>query len=699
MKSPIRLLLLTLYIVGLTAFAPAFAQDQPHVKVRIIPERTMVKSGETIQIALEQTIDPHWHTYWANPGDSGVAPEIEWTLPAGFTTGEISFPTPRKIPFGPLTNYGYEDKVTLLQPLTVPANLPEGPLTLKAEVTILVCSDICIPETSEHTLILNDSSAADNTTLIAKARTYMPKSVPWSATYREKDGDLIIELGMMKDPFSFSIEKRTPAVLPYEWGLVDNVADAQTVQAEPKLRLIQKRGSRDLGEVENIRTLLAYTDDQGIYQGVEITAVPDKNAAVNSADVQTAAPQTTLLAALVFALLGGMILNLMPCVFPVLSLKAISLSRMSDKEQSHAAASGFAYTAGVVISFALIAATLMALKSAGAEIGWGFQLQNPVVVYALAMLLFIIGLSLSGVFSLQGSFTNMGQKLTQQNGLTGAFFTGVLATLVATPCTAPFMGAAMGYALTQPAALGMSVFIALGLGLALPYLLLTLVPPLRKCLPRPGAWMDTFKQLLAFPMYASAAWLVWVFAQQTGSMAVLAALMGLVAVAFTLWAWGHRPTGKISRLIVSILILLILTGGLILGFAEAMKPAAKTTEAADGIWQNFSTATMETLLQGDDPIFVDMTADWCITCKVNERVALNIPETLTLFMEKNVRAVKGDWTKQNPEITKFLESHGRKGVPLYVFYGSRNPATGERPAPKILPQLLTPSIVANAINN
>ncbi len=698
--KPLKHLILSALYISVLAAMPAYAQtpaEEPHAKIRLLPERGEIKPGETITIGIEQTIDPHWHTYWLNPGDSGVAPEIAWTLPENFTAGEIEWPTPHKIPFGPLTNYGYEDHAVLLQSLTIPAQLPEGALTLKAEVTVLVCKDICIPETSEHTITFNDGTNADNSALITEARTKLPRPAGWPATYAEENGDLTVTVSTADSGAWQNVQTGTLALIPHEWGLIDNAA-AITVQTEDNITTLrQKRGDRALNEINALRTLLTYTDKNGQYQGVILTASPAVTATANPAPVTE---NTSLLTALFFALLGGLVLNLMPCVFPVLSLKAISLSKMNDKEQAHAVASGLAYTAGIILTFALIAGILMVLKSAGAQIGWGFQLQNPVVVYALALLLFVIGLNLSGVFLLQGAFTNAGQKLTQQSGLGGAFFTGVLATLVATPCTAPFMGTAMGYALTQSAVAGMAVFIVLGLGLALPYLLLTLVPPLRKMLPRPGRWMETFKQFLAFPMYASAAWLVWVFAQQTGSMAILAALFGMVSVAFTLWAWPRRPQQKTARAIVTLLVLLTLAGGLMISFGEAFKPATKTDMAAtvsDELWEHFSQSRLDELLQGNDPIFVDMTAAWCITCKVNERIALNIPETRALFAAQNIKALQGDWTNQNPEITKFLESHGRKGVPLYVFYGPRDPSNGNRPAPEILPQLLTPAIVANAV--
>lgn len=706
--NALKYLILPLIYISAGNIAPvqaqtAPAQDQgPHAQIRLVPERSTVGPGETIRIGIEQTLEDGWHTYWRNPGDSGIAPQIEWQLPAGFSTGEILWPTPHKIPFGPLTNYGYEGRAVLLQPLTAPADIPAGPVTIKAEVTVLVCAEICIPETSTHSLTLNDGSHHDNGSLIRAAEATLPRAQDWAVTYGEDRGNLRLSIAPAQPDAFDDIRIETLALIPEEWGIVENSASVTASVDHNILTLRQKRGDRALSEIEGLRMLLTYTGKNGDHQGIMLTGAPARADAHPATPASApAAADTAFVTAIFFALLGGLILNLMPCVFPVLSLKAMSLSKMSDKEQAHAVASGFAYTAGVILSFALIAGVLMMLKSAGAQIGWGFQLQNPGVVYALALLLFVIGLNLSGVFSLQGAFTNAGHKLAAKSGLTGTFFTGVLATLVATPCTAPFMGAAMGYALTQSAFAGLAVFVALGFGLALPYLLLTLIPALRRMMPRPGAWMDTFKEFLAFPMYASAAWLLWVLAQQTGSMSILTALLGFVAVAFAFWAWGRRPPHGAGRLIVTAIIILTLTGALGLGFGETFrKPAASHTAAPaplSGMWQDFSQARLDELLRGNDPVFVDMTAAWCITCKVNERVALDIPGTQKLFAQHKVAALKGDWTNQNPEITAFLESHGRKGVPLYVFYGARDAASGQRPAPVILPQLLTPAIVAKAV--
>lgn len=739
-----RAALSALYIMSLVSGGYAHAQateasteaEDIHAQIRLIPESSEIAANGSLTIGIEQTLDDGWHTYWINPGDSGTPLEISWTLPEGFSAGEIEWPTPHKVPFGPLMNYGYEKQATLLQALRAPQTLPDGPVTLKAEVTVLVCKEICIPETSSHQVILNDGKQVDQSAAILAARAHMPQQIDWAATYKEdttgEKPTLSLTVSVTPPDKLAGIDPQSISLLPYEWGLIENMATPVTaLSADNTLTLAQQRGARPLSEINNLRAVLTYIDAEGKHRGLDISAQPDPQwlAAAQSADAQQkteedaakteavpsipAAAATNpapmaLMTALLFAVLGGMILNLMPCVFPVLSLKAISLSQMAEKEQSHAALYGMVYTAGVILSFVLIAAVLMILKSAGAQIGWGFQLQNPVAVYGLSLLLFVIGLNLSGVFEIRTSFSGAGQKLTQSNSLSGAFFTGVLATLVATPCTAPFMGAAMGFALTQPALTGMLVFVALGFGLALPYLLLTIVPPLRRALPRPGHWMETFKEFLAFPMYASAAWLLWVFAQQTGSMGVLSGLFGMISIAFALWAWRHRPDHHpVIRLLVTVLIIVIMTAGLIGSFGIAVHherrsndtPATALADASPNQqWEAYSAAGFEEWYKGDEPIFVNMTAAWCITCKVNEKIALSIPETHALFTQKGIVALKGDWTNQNPEITKFLESHGRKGVPLYVYYGPRDPGTGERPAPVVLPQLLTPSIVAETVS-
>lgn len=682
---------LTILLV-LIPYAPSqAAEDGNHAAVRIVPERTAVGPGETILVAIEQTIDPGWHTYWKNPGDSGTAPVIEWTLPPGFTAGDIRWPPPKKILIESMGNYGYEGTVTLLQEITASHDMPPGPVVLKMEIGLLVCSDICIPEQSAHEFTLNDpANVADNGALIDAAYAGLPDPFVWDIAFRESDGQLVLTA----HDTSYGLTKMIPRsgmidLIPDDWGIIDNAEETDVEITESSLILRQKRGDRKLDGFETLEGLVVFTADDGSVQSFAFTALPDpawRPVQQNIPDAYAPIPPTlpqhatiTFPVAILFALLGGLILNLMPCVFPVLSLKALKLCRLSEAEPGAARAHGLFYTAGILVCFAVFAILMSALRSAGA--GWGFQLQNPAFVLILTYLLFLIGLNLSGFFEIGGRMGGTGARLTQGEGHAATFFSGVLAAIVATPCTAPFMAAAVGFALTQGFAVSFAIFMALGFGLAFPYLALSFVPALRGVMPKPGAWMEVFRQFLAFPMFASAAWLAWVYGQQTGGQGALAVLLGCVAVAGAVWLWRMR------RVVPGILALFLV----IAAFLPLQTRPPQTME-----WTPFTTESFAKLEAGNDPLFVNMTADWCITCKVNERIALETNEMKTLFSERKTVRIKGDWTRYDPEITAYLARFGRNGVPLYVYYGPRGDS-GQRPQPVVLPQLLTPGIVREAI--
>lgn len=675
-----------LILLTLLFLAPAVhaADEGPYVQIRLVPEHGHIKPGEEIWIAVEQSIASGWHTYWKNPGDSGASPIVKWTLPEGFAAGEIEWPVPHKLPYGPLLNYGYENSAILLQKLKAPASLPEGPITLKADIDVLVCQEICIPETGTYSLVLNGSEneLEDNSAWISTAVTKLPKEETWSATYHEDGEHFVLQIP------TAGIENAV--FIPEDWGLIANPATPEISSDEKSLTIRQKRGERAFKEFADIRGLLTYEKD-GAHKSSYFYAQKGNAAPVTAPATETPPRTTNLLQALILAVLGGLVLNLMPCVFPVLSIKALGLVRTAEKSPALAKLHGLAYTAGVLASFIAIAALLLALKAAGSQIGWGFQLQSPEIVTVLAWLLFIIGLNLSGVFDIGNHFGNVGQRLTQGGSPVHSFFTGVLATLVATPCTAPFMGVALGFALVQPAAISLLIFAALGFGLALPYLALSFLPALQHIMPKPGAWMETFRQLLAFPMYASSAWLVWVLSQQSGSMGVFAALMGVVLIGFGVWLLRHSPEGKTWRYIVRILAILSFL------FAILMIPSTQSSQstASTDMGQIWSQQKLDEVLSGDKPIFVEMTAAWCITCKLNHAVAINTNSTRRLFADHNVEYLVGDWTNQDPAITGYLASFGRSGVPLYVYYAPRK--NGARPEAILLPQILTPGIVAQAI--
>lgn len=653
-----------------------------YVHVSVIADKTEVSGGETLRLGLIQNIYEGWHTYWLNPGDSGTPTSLTWDLPKGFEATELEWPTPEKIPFGPLTNYGYENQVTLLQSLTLPKTLPEGPITLNGRVNLLVCHDICIPESHTVTLTLNGETTASPED-IAKAEALLPTDVETNAVFSEKTNDLEIVFNHHD-----AINTATNYILaPEDWGSIENSAKANIRSEEGKTIIRQSRGDRewnDLPDTINF-VLVDPTSNTSTRIKAKKGSAPVAPVVTETNTIDTS--NIGIVQALLFAIIGGMILNLMPCVFPVLSLKALSLVKIGKDEEGKARSHGLFYTAGILVSFLIIASALLALKSGGAQIGWGFHLQNPIIISVLIYLVFIIGLNLAGFFEFANPFANTGQSLTQKDDHKGAFFTGVLATLVATPCTAPFMAGALGFALTQPAFISILVFLALGFGLALPYLALCFVPALRSKMPKPGAWMEIFKQFLSFPMFLTAAWLTWVLAQQGSENAVFLTLINVTLITFAIWTFKVAP----SKVFWKVIALGLLAFSLTCTTLDASNKPQVVMEKSD--IHVFSQEKLNALLEGNDPVLTNMTAAWCITCKVNERVALKSDTVMQLLTEQNIQYLKGDWTNRDAEITAYLKSFGRSGVPLYVFYPPRNDVTGQRPDPIVLPQILTPAIV------
>jgi thiol:disulfide interchange protein DsbD len=681
------------FLLLISASYPSFAQisAEKNVSIRLLPDKTEVKGGETLTVGIEQTIRDGWHTYWTNPGDSGTAARVAWQG-LDVTAAPLQWPIPKRLPLGPLTNFGYEEKVVLLQDLTLPENLPDGPQELTATIDILVCHEICIPESHTASFSINDGrDPAKNA--IEEARAQLPIDMGWATSMTEADGDLVVTINT-DTPSAFA-KLKSVELYPEEWGLILNTVETRAERSGDTLTLRQKRGDRALSEVPVSKLVVVYEDANNERKAVRVSTLRTDAAA--DVDDDTAEP-VGLWQALLLAFLGGILLNLMPCVFPVLSMKALSLVKLKDKENRVAQIHGIAYTLGILASFTVIAGILIALKAGGLQIGWGFQLQHPGVILFLAYLFFVLGLNLAGYFEINFGLSNAGQTLTTKSGLGGSFFTGMLATLVATPCTAPFMGAAMGYALTQNAFVAIAIFLSLGLGLALPYLALSFIPAVRHILPKPGAWMERLRQFLAFPMFLSSCWLIWILSQQVSHMGQFAALLGMVAIAFSLWLWKFRPKHIAGHLLYLVIILASL--GFVLSTFFTMRPVEKETlreNVESQNWEDYSQARLQEYLEGDAPVFVNMTAAWCITCKVNEKVALATESTQALFKNHNVKYLKGDWTNQNPEITSFLEEYGRSGVPIYVYYGPRLEKHGVRPEPVVLPQILTPGLVENAI--
>lgn len=683
-----------------------------YVETHLVPEFNSITLGRPFHFAITQTHTVGWHTYWKNPGDSGETISITWNMPENFKSYPIMYPAPERQPTGPLMNFGFSHTTTLLTSVEIPDSFSGDSVTFNPKISWLVCNDICVPETKEFSITLPVSKAdtppqSTNPDLFSTARAALPEPKAWQGLLEEQDQTLVINFNVEEDA---EILKKSSDFFffPEEWGLIQN-SEKQDIALTNNTHLMIKlqRDTRPLSDIQTLNGILTFKDENSVRKSiaVSIPVVAAKNiesSTVHAAPTVTTETPISFGQAIFLAVLGGLILNLMPCVFPVLSMKALSLVKMSDREQKHANLHGLFYTLGILVCFGAIAGLLIVLKTAGQQIGWGFQLQNPIVILLLAYLLFAMALNLSGFFEIKsGALANIGHKLASRHGYRGTFFTGVLATIVATPCTAPFMATAMGYALTQSPVISLTIFMALGLGLALPYLLLCFIPPLRKSLPKPGAWMETFRQFMSFPLFLSVAWLVWVYTQQVdGGYGALLGLSGLILIAFSIWVSRHEPRRQpwktsVHALSIGSLILALVIAGL--SHTNASSPA-KDEQTQSLPHTPYSKATFDQLLNGDKAIFVDMTAAWCITCKVNERIAINTDDVQTLFKSREIELVIGDWTNQNPEITAYLASYGRNGVPLYVYYGARDATTGQRPEPKILPQLLTSGLIIDVIN-
>lgn len=719
MLSNFRLfLLIGLVLLGFAPQSYALDEKGPYTSVTITPSGNKVKAGETLTMAITVNMVDHWHIYWSNPGDSGIPVDLEWDTSQNIKVKDIKWPIPDKIKIDFLANYGYYDQVTLLQDITFPESLPEGKIDLKTKVNILVCKEICIPESHEVLLSLNDPVGfeKDHSEIIKAAEKSLPDALNGEFTYREKDGFLLIKLAL-EDADRLMLEDESLEFFPLDLGMIYHAADPQIYVEEDVIWIAHERGQQALPLKENLSGLLAIKGQKNTQSAYEIKLIRDNNLdhevpvlsedpaqdeAEFSYEFSANAPQAdqiTFISAILFALLGGIILNLMPCVFPVLSMKALSLVKISEKEASLARKHGISYTLGILMSFLVIAGVLLIFKNAGLLVGWGFQLQNPVIVSALAYLLFLIGLNLMGFIEISSRFGGLGQGLSQKAGLSGTFFTGVLAAIVATPCTAPFMAAAIGFALVQPALISLSVFMALGFGLALPYLFLCYVPAACKALPRPGAWMESFRQFLAFPMFASAIWLIWVLSMQKGGSGVLYLLSGMLFIVFAIWIAKIAVSTSFKKQLRSIIFILALIMPFMCLIWVNNAPMMSVHGAEEyQFGEKFSREALnEVLTTTDQPVFVEMTASWCITCKLNHAVAINVASTKKLFHQKKIRYFIGDWTNYDGEITEYLESFGRNGVPIYVYYPPADKDSGQRADPVLLPQLLTPNILKQAI--
>lgn len=699
---------LSLLVLGLSFLMTGYALAQskprdPLVEMTLVSEYSAVKPGQTIWVALHQDIYPGWHTYWTNAGDAGAPPEVAWDLPEGYEAGPIQFPPPERVPYMSLMNFGYSDEVILPIRLTVPESAEIGSsIFLNGHASWLVCEDLCIPEDGPISLLLKIGSENVKSRvwgdLVREAVQSLPGPSPWEVTYEIADDAFHI---LLKAPdLVEAFQSRTiqeASFFPRQQGLIENAAEQNFDVTNDGLRLSLPRptgfGELDLPEVSGV-----FVFNQDLADGTQVTAFEFVG---QEADVAPSgglnASSVSLPVALLFAFLGGLILNVMPCVFPVLFLKAFSVMKKAGKERKAIRIEGLTYTAGVVSSFVFLGALLFALRAGGEAIGWGFQLQTPGIVGALVLLLFLVGLSLSGVFSLGGVLMGAGSDLADQDSTLGSFFTGVLATVVATPCTAPFMGAAMGFALTQPAFVSILVFVFLGLGMALPFLLFSFFPGLAGLLPKPGAWMERAKQILALPMYGAALWLLWVFSLQVSTLVFGGLVLLLVLVGGAFWFFGktrmeegkkkdYGTRGAVAAIAILVIFLIQIDR---IGNETSLpqEPGISNGMA----YEVFSDARVAELVAEGKPVFVNFTAAWCISCLANEKVVFRSDDVREKFAETGITYLKADWTNRDAVIANVLAKFGRAGVPLYLYYA---PGSSE---PEILPQLLTPGIVLEAI--
>ena len=703
----IYLVVLAVWFVPQTQAAESLPVKSGRAVAQLVTSYDTAAPGDDIHIALSLRLEKHWHTYWRNAGGPGYPAEVHFEVlgaPAdSINVGDIIWPLPETIlnkasdPSLSIISYAFEDRLLLPMPLHISENATPGQIvTIRAQATYLVCAETCLPEMAELTLPIvigepiKDGRWSAN---IDRSIKNAPKPEGLQASAKLMDGSLQLDIAGGTLDFTAI---RNPYYYPYEQDVIEASAAQIAARGETGLRFQLEPSFGLVDGIKNVPGVFAFeekTGDSWTRRGIIVAAEAGANVNIGAVE-DTAKPGSAtgksigLWAALVGAFIGGLILNLMPCVFPVLSLKALGFARAAHEDRSIIRRHGWLYTLGVMLSFLALAVIILALKAGGAGIGWGFQMQNPVLVGVLAILFFAIALNLFGLYNIGGDLQNTGSDLAASGGSKGAFFTGVLAVIVATPCTAPFMAGALGFAFSQSALMLIIIFMALGAGFALPFLALAYAPGLLAKLPKPGPWMDTFKQFLAFPMLAAAVWLVWVLSAQTGAGGVWRILSAMLLLGFAIWLWKYKGLIAKATLVVSVLFGAYLVKDL--GVAEREQMLSELPQSS--IW---SPELLAEYRADGHIVFVDFTAAWCVTCKANAVIVLHTQKTEELFARTGTKMLVADWTRHNDVITAELSRHGRSGVPLYLVYA---PGTDDA-APQILPQILTYKIVEKALNN
>ena len=710
---------------GVMARGASSSADATHLHVQLVVPAATLRPGETAKAGLYFKLEPGWHVYWKNAGDSGEPPHLKWTLPDGITAGALQFPAPKRLPLGPLMDFGYEDEVLFPFELKVAPNAQAGQAVLHTKADWLVCREVCIPGKAELEVVRAVDAGAKGAPVEPDAGLYarlagkLPRALPASAkawfAATATGFRLTGETGQRETEAAF---------FPADQDVIDNPAAQKLTPTAKGFALDLKKDANLAAAPTELRGVIelsrgrAYEIDAAAGSGAAVAAVqkPVEDAKPVVAAPPVAAPAAaptaepsqastptpaaagapvhaqSLWSVVGLAFLGGLILNLMPCVFPVLFLKGLGLVQSSSEERKRLRMHGGVYALGILVSFWALVAALLVLRAAGAKLGWGFQFQSPVFLLLMASLLFFLGLSLAGQFEIGFSLTSAGGSLAAKQGYAGSFFTGVLAVVVATPCTAPFMGAAIGYALAQPAPVTFGVFTALALGLAAPYVVLTLQPAWTRVLPKPGAWMEVLRQAVSVPVFATVIWLGWVVAQSYGAALLAALLTAFLLLAIAGWFLGRWPAKGWASTLAGVIVLAVV--GLSVYSAKALAVVPTSTAAAQvkGAWEPWSAETVAKYEAQGRPVFVDFTASWCLSCQVNERVALNQPEVKKAFADANVALLRADWTQHDEAIAQALEKLGRSGVPAYALY-----VPGQE-SPRLLPEALTPGIVLDALS-
>ena len=695
--------LLVCCALALATLLPAVRAATSHVQASLVAADTAIQPGKPLTVALRLVHDAHWHTYWLNPG-TGLVTEIKWSLPPGWKAGDIQWPAPNvlKDRTGTVVGNGYEGDLLLPITLTPPADLPPGStVELKAAAEWLMCEEVCMPGSSPVKLSLPvAANAAPDPTFgprLAAVLAGLPRAdAAWKISASRDAKNVTLTVSPVD-----STAGRVSAPADLHFFSDDNLVAYELPQiTKPDgaggfvLTLpISPDGPKDAPKLLGVLTRETGWLANGALRSLRIEqafAASSASASDNTtrpAVGSTAPAATSLLGTLALALVGGLILNLMPCVFPVIGIKILGFVNQSGHERSKVVAHGLVFALGVLLSFWTLATVLAVLRAGGDQLGWGFQLQSPVFVFGLAAVMLIFAMNMSGVFEFGLSVMGVGSDLQTKSGLAGSFFTGVLATVVATPCSAPFLAPALGAALTLSTVESFAVFTAIAIGLATPYLLLSIFPAAVKVLPRPGAWMETFKQFMAFPLYATVAYLAWVLAGQTSESGSLMALFGLVLIALGAWIYGRytAPGAKPARVRFGVIAgAAVLALGAWTGWPT---PPAPT----DVVWEKWSPEAVEKLRAEGRTVYVDFTARWCATCQTNKKIVFHSEEVLKVFRDKKIATLRGDWTNKDPQITAELAKYQRSAVPFNLVWlpGKTDPV--------LLPELLTPSTVLDAL--